>query len=143
MTVGQHADLAVTDKIAAEVIRRIRETCGHEFSAKVDGQFKDNLMWIGRYWLTSRPVTLCARRSPFRQSLSVLVDPEKAEENKMVVGSQARILYTDAQGRCEIALAFNTAVRDGIVSVIALPIRFVGLTYLTDCCPLSRLTPYV
>jgi len=37
----------------------------------------------------------------------------KAEENRMVVGSQARILYADGAGRERIALAFNAAIRDG------------------------------
>ena len=36
-----------------------------------------------------------------------------AQENKLVVGSQARILYADAEGRTKIALAFNEAVRNG------------------------------
>lgn len=36
-----------------------------------------------------------------------------AGENKMVVGSQARILYADAQGRINIAKAFNDAIADG------------------------------
>lgn len=37
----------------------------------------------------------------------------QAEANQMVVGSQARILYADAEGRIEIAAAFNAAIRDG------------------------------
>ena len=37
----------------------------------------------------------------------------QAEENQMVVGSQARILYADAEGRMEIAAAFNRAIADG------------------------------
>ena len=36
-----------------------------------------------------------------------------AKDNKMVVGSQARILYSDALGRQQIALAFNKAVNEG------------------------------
>lgn len=36
-----------------------------------------------------------------------------AKENRMVVGSQARILYADAEGRTRIAEAFNKAIRDG------------------------------
>eukprot|EP01105_Mastigella_eilhardi_P007003 TRINITY_DN18485_c0_g1_i1.p1 TRINITY_DN18485_c0_g1~~TRINITY_DN18485_c0_g1_i1.p1 ORF type:complete len:691 (-),score=213.46 TRINITY_DN18485_c0_g1_i1:60-2132(-) len=36
-----------------------------------------------------------------------------AKENKLVVGSQARILYSDAVGRTAIAEAFNAAVREG------------------------------
>lgn len=39
-----------------------------------------------------------------------------AEENKLVVGSQARILYADAEGRIKIAKAFNQAIASGIIS---------------------------
>ncbi|MEH0020669.1 MAG: urocanate hydratase [Desulfobacter sp.] len=39
-----------------------------------------------------------------------------AEKNALVVGSQARILYQDAQGRVAIALRFNEMVRNGEVS---------------------------
>jgi urocanate hydratase len=38
---------------------------------------------------------------------------EQAEANRLVVGSQARILYADAEGRIKIAEAFNLAIRDG------------------------------
>lgn len=41
---------------------------------------------------------------------------EQAEENKLVVGSQARILYSDAEGRAKIAEAFNQAVKSGELS---------------------------
>ncbi len=47
-------------------------------------QIKDNLQWI-----------------------------EAAMENQLVVGSQARILYSDAEGRINIARAFNQAIREG------------------------------
>lgn len=40
----------------------------------------------------------------------------EAAKNKLVVGSQARILYADAIGRISIAQAFNQAVKDGILS---------------------------
>ena len=40
----------------------------------------------------------------------------EAKKNKLVVGSQARILYADAEGRTKIATAFNKAIRDGIIS---------------------------
>ncbi|MEZ7884314.1 MAG: urocanate hydratase [Bacteroidales bacterium] len=40
----------------------------------------------------------------------------QAGANKLVVGSQARILYADAEGRTKIALAMNKAIRDGKVS---------------------------
>ncbi|ASV29660.1 urocanate hydratase [Maribacter cobaltidurans] len=41
---------------------------------------------------------------------------EEAEKNKLVVGSQARILYADAEGRASIAEAFNSAVKSGEIS---------------------------
>jgi len=43
-----------------------------------------------------------------------------AEKNALVVGSQARILYADAQGRVNIALEFNRLVREGTVGPIML-----------------------
>lgn len=39
-----------------------------------------------------------------------------AQENLLVVGSQARILYADAEGRIRIAEAFNKAIKDGTIS---------------------------
>lgn len=39
-----------------------------------------------------------------------------AQENKLVVGSQARILYADAEGRMKIAAAFNKAIAEGKIS---------------------------
>lgn len=41
-----------------------------------------------------------------------------AEENKLVVGTKARILYSDAEGRMEIALKFNEMVRTGEIGPI-------------------------
>lgn len=41
---------------------------------------------------------------------------EEAENNKLVVGSQARILYADAEGRANIATAFNHAIASGEIS---------------------------
>ncbi len=43
-----------------------------------------------------------------------------AQENKLVVGSQARILYADTEGRVKIAEAFNKAIAKGIVGPIIL-----------------------
>ncbi len=43
-----------------------------------------------------------------------------AEKNRLVVGTQARILYQDAEGRLNIALRFNRMVRDGEVGPIML-----------------------
>ena len=41
---------------------------------------------------------------------------EEAKQNKLVVGSQARILYADAEGRIKIAKAFNKAIKSGDIS---------------------------
>jgi urocanate hydratase len=53
----------------------------------IKGQLADNLHWI-----------------------------KEAAENHLVVGSQARILYADSEGRIRIALAFNKAIREGRIS---------------------------
>jgi urocanate hydratase len=82
-TSGKPADLAVTDKIAGDVIEELAKTAPVE----IQGQLNDNLLWI-----------------------------RAAEQNKMVVGSQARILYADADGRIRIAEAFNQAIKDGRIS---------------------------
>jgi urocanate hydratase len=43
-----------------------------------------------------------------------------AQKNKLVVGSQARILYADAEGRIKIAKAFNKAIKKGIIGSVVL-----------------------
>ncbi len=43
-----------------------------------------------------------------------------AQENKLVVGSQARILYADAEGRIKIAAAFNEAINKGEIGPVIL-----------------------
>jgi urocanate hydratase len=43
-----------------------------------------------------------------------------AQENKLVVGSQARILYADAEGRMRIAEAFNNAIEKGEIGLVVL-----------------------
>ena len=43
-----------------------------------------------------------------------------AQENKLVVGSQARILYADAEGRIKIAKAFNDAITRGEIGYVVL-----------------------
>lgn len=55
--------------------------------ADICGQLDDNIHWI-----------------------------REAGPNKLVVGSQARILYADAEGRAKIALAFNDAIARGEIS---------------------------
>jgi urocanate hydratase len=58
---------------------------------EIHGQLKDNINWI-----------------------------KQAKQNKLVVGSQARILYADANGRIRIAEAFNKAIRDGKIGPVVL-----------------------
>lgn len=58
---------------------------------EVHGQLKDNINWI-----------------------------RAAKENNLVVGSKARILYADAEGRMKIAMAFNKAIQDGSLGPVVL-----------------------
>ncbi len=58
-----------------------------EAPGEIRQQLEDNLLWI-----------------------------EQAQENKLVVGSQARILYADSEGRIRIARAFNNAIREKKIS---------------------------
>ena len=44
----------------------------------------------------------------------------EAKQNKLVVGSQARILYADAEGRSKIAEAFNSAIAAGKIGPVVL-----------------------
>ena len=74
------SDLALTDEIAANVLKEIRAEAPEE----IRGQMDDNIHWI-----------------------------EEASRNNLVVGSQARILYADCEGRTKIALEFNKAIREG------------------------------
>ena len=76
-------DLAKTDRIAADVLKKIAAEAPEE----IRGQMNDNIHWI-----------------------------EEAGRNKLVVGSQARILYADCEGRTKIALAFNEAIRKGEIT---------------------------
>ncbi len=58
-----------------------------EAPEEIRGQMQDNIHWI-----------------------------EEAGRNNLVVGSQARILYADCEGRTKIALAFNEAIRKGEIT---------------------------
>ena len=82
-TSGNPDDLAVTDRLATEVLESVRQSAPDE----IKGQLDDNIHWI-----------------------------KEAGRNHLVVGSQARILYADAEGRAKIALAFNEAIRRGEIS---------------------------
>lgn len=57
------------------------------------------------------------RRGQDRDSYNWIRD---AEKNNLVVGTQARILYQDAEGRLKIALRFNQMVRDGEIGPVML-----------------------
>ncbi len=65
----------------------VLEEMSHHVTDDIRGQLEDNLHWI-----------------------------REAGKNHLVVGSQARILYADAEGRTKIALAFNEAIRKGELS---------------------------
>ena len=60
------------------------------------------------------------RAEPRYQDMDNYVWVRDAMKNKLVVGTQARILYQDAPGRLAIALKFNEMVRKGIVGSIML-----------------------
>ena len=51
-----------------------------------------------------------------------------AQDNKLVVGSQARILYADAEGRMKIAKAFNDAIEAGKIGPVVT--NHIGGSYL-------------
>ena len=86
-TSGKPEDLAITDKIAADILEEIMQNSPEE----IKGQMADNIQWI-----------------------------KGAQENKLVVGSQARILYADAEGRIKIATAFNKAIKEGKIGAVVL-----------------------
>lgn len=76
-------DLAMTDKLAEEVLSDMYKTAPEE----IKQQLNDNIVWI-----------------------------KDAMQNNLVVGSQARILYADSEGRIKVALAINKAIREGKIS---------------------------
>ena len=55
-----------------------------------------------------------ATREQYQNNLIWICD---AERHKLVVGSEARILYSDLRGRIELAQAFNDAVKNGELKV--------------------------
>ena len=77
------AELAVTDQLAAQVLRDMAD----QAPPQTRQQLNDNLLWV-----------------------------EQAGPNELVVGSQARILYSNAEGRIRIARAFNDAIRAGLIT---------------------------
>ena len=67
-----------------EIAMRVLGEIAAHSPEEIAGQMRDNIRWI-----------------------------EEAGRNHLVVGSQARILYADCEGRTQIALAFNEAIRRG------------------------------
>ncbi|MDE6146107.1 MAG: urocanate hydratase, partial [Muribaculaceae bacterium] len=70
-----------------EIAARVLEEIMDSAPDEIKGQLADNIHWI-----------------------------KEAGRNRLVVGSQARILYADAEGRTKIALAFNEAIRKNEIS---------------------------
>ena len=70
-----------------EIATKVLEDILKEAPEEIHGQLADNIHWI-----------------------------KEAGANKLVVGSQARILYADSEGRTRIALAFNDAIARGEIS---------------------------
>ena len=69
----------------------VLEQMMQESPAEIQQQMADNIQWI-----------------------------KGAQENKLVVGSQARILYSDAEGLMRIAAAFNKAIASGVIGPVIL-----------------------
>ncbi|MFO0358381.1 MAG: urocanate hydratase [Sphingobacteriaceae bacterium] len=82
-TSAKPEDLAMTDRLAEEVLTEIYKTAPEE----IKQQLNDNIVWI-----------------------------KDAMQNNLVVGSQARILYADSEGRIKVAQAINKAIREGKIS---------------------------
>jgi urocanate hydratase len=70
-----------------DIACQVLETIMRDSPAEIRQQMADNIQWI-----------------------------RGAQENRLVVGSQARILYADAEGRIKIAEAFNRAIADKTIS---------------------------
>ncbi|MDE7110618.1 MAG: urocanate hydratase [Muribaculaceae bacterium] len=70
-----------------EIAARVLEEIMDSAPDEIKGQLADNIHWI-----------------------------KEAGRNRLVVGSQARILYADAEGRTKIALAFNEAIKKNEIS---------------------------
>ena len=74
-----------------EIASEILEKLSQDAPEQIQQQMADNITWI-----------------------------KGAHQNKLVVGSQARILYADAEGRMRIAEAFNNAIKNGEIGPVVL-----------------------
>jgi urocanate hydratase len=77
--------------ITDQIATAVLEGMSKNAPPEIHGQLQDNMKWI-----------------------------REAKNNRLVVGSQARILYADAEGRMKIALAFNEAVRKKAIGPVIL-----------------------
>ena len=74
-------------RISDKIATEILSHLAEDCKPEISTQYQDNIRWI-----------------------------EEAENHDLVVGSKARILYADEQGRLQIALAFNRAIKEGEIS---------------------------
>lgn len=74
-----------------QIATEVLQKLKKEATPDIEQQMKDNITWI-----------------------------KGAQENKLVVGSQARILYADTEGRMKIAEAFNEAIENGEIGPVIL-----------------------
>lgn len=74
-----------------EIASKVLEEIQVKADEEIQSQLADNINWI-----------------------------KAAKNNKLVVGSKARILYADAEGRIKIALAFNKAIKEGEIGPVVL-----------------------
>ena len=77
--------------ITDHIAMDVLEEISKKSPKEITQQMKDNIRWIS-----------------------------EAKENKLVVGSQARILYADCEGRTKIAAAFNKAIKEGRIGPVVL-----------------------
>ena len=74
-------------RISDNIASNVLKQLAENCKQEISTQYQDNIRWI-----------------------------EDAENHDLVVGSKARILYADEQGRLQIALAFNRAINEGKIS---------------------------
>ncbi|MFC2579817.1 MAG: urocanate hydratase [Bacteroidota bacterium] len=73
--------------VTDRIATEVQEEILRTAPAEIANQIKDNIHWV-----------------------------REANKNRLVVGSQARILYADSEGRTRIAEAFNNAIKSGEIS---------------------------
>lgn len=74
-------------ELSDNIAAEVLENLANNSPDEISQQMRDNIHWI-----------------------------REAQKNKLVVGSQARILYADSEGRIKIAEAFNKAIKEGKIS---------------------------